>query len=813
MTASLSAQTHVKGQVVDSLSSEPISFATLGVYPSNNPKQIVKAMALDENGKFDFIIPNKGNYILDIQYVGKESIKKEISIAEEKNLNVGIIKMVDLENELGEVTVTATKPLVKVEIDKLVYNMEEDPEAKTNSAFEMLRKVPMVTIDGEDNIELKGSSSYKIFINGKPSNMIASNPKDVLKGMPASTIKNIEVITEPGAKYDAEGLAGIINIITTTQTSMQGYTVTLNGRVDTRGGFGGGTFFTTKVGKLGITGNYSYYDYKNPRGTNESLREEFNSDNERYLKRNGSNKYDGHGQYGSGELSYEVDTLNLITFGFNRNQGSSNSKSDNISLMLDKDNQRYYEYSLASKSKNTYGNTSFNLDYQNTAASNKDRLFTISYRYSTSPNDVESNSNTQEVFNFPGDMKKQYSDGKTEEHTIQIDYTTPIYKSHIVETGVKYISRISKSNSGNSIWDETTNIWEDKPSVNDKFKHTQDIYSAYLGYKTKVKSFGFQTGVRYEGTDLKAKFPIDNKNNFKNDYSNFVPSVNLSYSLTPTKTLKASYNMRIYRPGIYQLNPFVNTSDTSYISKGNPDLKAVKSHDLGLNFSSFSSKLQLNTSLSYNFSNNDIQSFTTLEDGISTQSYDNIGKMQNVNLFTYFSWSLTSRLKLNSNTSIRYKDLKANNNLNLKNHGFEGSAFGGLQYQVPNMFKKDAKSLVNLSLNGGWGSRRVSLMGKGSSFYYYVVSLNKSFLNDKMTVRAYSVMPFNKDRTFENNDRTNQYSSFSKSTFKVGQFGFSISYRFGEMKTQIKKAKRGINNDDAMSSGGGEGGQQGGGEG
>lgn len=807
------SQTRIKGQVVDSISSEPISFATLGMFSKDNPNEVIKGLALDENGKFNFEIQQQGDFTVVIQYVGKNALKKDINVTTQKIIDLGILKMSSQDNMLGEVSVTASRPLVSVEIDKLVYNMEEDPESKTNSAFEMLRKVPMVTIDADDNIQLKGSSSYKIYMNGKPSNMIANNPKDVLKGMPANTIKNIEVITEPGARYDAEGLAGIINIITFNQSAIQGYTASLNANVDNRGGFGGGAYFSTKIGKVGFTGNYNYYKYKNPWGDNYSLREDLTDPTKKYLKRTGSNKYNGDGQYGSGELSYEIDTLNLITVGFNRYQGSGDSRSRNLSLMTDISDARVYEYNLISRDENTYGNTALNVDYQNTAASNKDRFLTISYRFSNSPNDWKGNSQTENIFNFKEDQTHQYTDGKTNEHTVQIDYTLPIKKIHTIEVGLKYIARISESNNGYSFLNDKTNVWEDKTSVNDKFKHSQNIYSAYLSYKVKFKKkYGFQAGLRYEGTDLKAKYPLGDNMNFKNNYSNLVPSVNLSYMLSQTKTLKANYNMRIYRPGIGQLNPFVNSSDTNYIRKGNPDLTAVKSHSFGLTFSSFSQKLQFNTSFNYSFSNDDIESVTTLKDGVSIQTYDNIGKSQNVNLYTYFSWSITNKLKFYSNVGLGYADIKTNNKeLNLSNHGFQSNIYGGLQYQVPNIFKKDAKPLFTFSMNGGGGSGWVSLMGKSSSYFFYSMSVNKALLNDKLNIRAYASNPFTKYRTNKNNQSTDTFVLHSRSQFKSQRFGISVSYRFGEMKAQIKKTKKGINNDDALSTGtgGGDGGGQG----
>ena len=238
----------IKGQVVDSLTNETIPYATVR-FAEKSDSTLLKAFATDDNGKFQFSINKAGEYVLSVEYLGKNPIEKNIIIDEQKALDLGKILMTDNSQLLSEVVVSAQKPLVQVDLDKIVYSMESDPEAKTSNLLEMLKKVPLVTVDGNENVQLKGSSNFKIYLNGKPSNMIMRSPKDVLRSMPANTVKDIQVITDPGAKYDAEGVTGIINIITQTNTSMGGYTATLNGRANSRG-FGGGVYLSMKYGKV-----------------------------------------------------------------------------------------------------------------------------------------------------------------------------------------------------------------------------------------------------------------------------------------------------------------------------------------------------------------------------------------------------------------------------------------------------------------------------------------------------------------------------------------------------------------------------------
>jgi len=805
----------VKGQVTDSLTNETIPYATIKIAATDNPANVIKAVASDDNGKFSFTMNKAGKYLFQSEFIGKKTFSQEIEIGDKKVLDMGKIIMSDDSQALNEVVVSAQKPLVQVDLDKITYSMESDPESKTNNVLEMLKKVPMVTVDGEENIQLKGSSSFKIYMNGKPSNMISNNPKDVLRSMPANTVKDIQVITDPGAKYDAEGVTGIINIITQKNSSMGGYTANVNARVDDRGGFGGGAYLTMKVGNLGFNGGYNYYQWKQPTSsmfsTTEDLRNTPDANAYKYLNRNGNNKYNGNGQYGSGELSYEIDTLNLINVGFNRYYGESKSRTNWYNEMWDIDRNLSYKYDQNGFGKNNYGGTDLNADYQRTFKK-KDQLLTASYRLSINPNDSESEVN---IDNGVGVLppyaydNRQFTDADMKEHTFQVDFVTPFGKVHSVEAGAKYIIRINQSNSGMDNLN-ADGSWSPLEKFYTEFRHEQDILAAYGGYNAKFKKWGLKTGLRYEATWLSAEYPKNTDQNFKADYSNLVPSATLTYQLKPTQNIRLGYNMRISRPGIYQLNPYQNTSDPSFITIGNPGLDAVKSHSINSNYGFFTPKINLNINVSYNFENNGIERITTREDGVSTTIFDNIGKRKSVNFSAYVNWSITDKLRLYSNMWGGYNDIKSNLEAstlsekfqNVSNSGFNGSIYGGAQYSFPKAFK--------IYANGGIMSPYIGLENKGSSFSFHSFSASKGFLNERLTFRGYIQNPFQKDREFKNEQISPIFYSETTTNRRMRSFGVSVSFRFGEMKAQIKKTQRKISNDDGMGGGQSEGGQGGG---
>lgn len=807
----------IKGQVVDSLSNETVPYATLSIALANAPQKAIKLLACDDDGKFATTLKQPGTYIMSMQSLGKMPAVKRFTLSEsKKSLNLGKLFMNDDTQQLKEVTVVAQKPLVTVEVDKISYSLEDDPEAKTNNALEMFRKVPMVTVDGEDKIQLKGSSNYKIYMNGKPSNLLSGeNASDVLKSMPASSIKNIEVITDPGSKYDAEGVGGIINIIT-AKNALQGYTGTVRANASSLGSFGAGGYVSLKVGNLGLTANYGYNNRNSPWNDSQSERfsdkDELANDRPTHLIENGRSKNKGPFQYGYLEASYEIDTLNLISVGANLFRGKSKNYSELDAVLNPFDgttellNSPIYRYHRNTVSEPTFGSTDLNVDYQH-STSKKDELLTVSYRFSQSPNDSESKTELSDVLTYYQSdeyPKWNINDASTIEHTGQVDYTTPLFNKQTLEAGVKYINRQNKSNTLEQIYNDSTKIWEDHSKDNSQFHHTQHIYSAYLGYLIRINKFGIKAGVRAEGTSLRARFDRNTDLNFSSDYFDVVPNATLTYQMGMSSQFRLGYNMRIQRPGIWYLNPYINDENPQFISQGNPNLDSEKSNTVNLNYSNFTQKFSINASLSYTFVDNSIERYTFTADfpaddprsqynGALWSTYGNIGKKQQVGMFLYGNWSPNTWFRIYMNGGLDYTDLKASS-LGMSNNGISGRIFAGSQFTLPKDFR--------INLNGGYFSPWVMLQGKQSPFYFAGLNVSKDFLQKKLSVSLGANNPFWKTMKHEMTTTGDDFKNVSTNWRSAREFRFSISYRFGTMKGQIKKVRRGISNDD--SKGGGE---------
>lgn len=822
----------IKGVLLDSLTQEGEPYATIRITKKGVPDKAVKMAVTGANGKFQekLNVP-AGDYAISISSIGKAPVVKDFTLKPStKIIDLGTLYSSEANNELKGVEVVAQKPLVKVDVDKIEYNIEDDPDSKSNSILEMLRKVPLVTVDGEDNVQVNGSSSFKIHVNGKPNNMMSNNPKEVLKSMPANTIKYIEVITSPGAKYDAEGVGGILNIVT-VGGGFEGYTATFRGNVSNNGA-GAGTYAMVKQGKMTISVNYNY-DYNNsPRSYSDNYRENYEpgARDEKFLESQSSSKSKGNFQHGNLEASYEIDTLRLLTAAFGMYGGSNESDNNGNTVMYRTNHEDVaYRYRTDSRNKNSWYSINGNIDYQRTSRKNKQRMLTLSYKINTQPQTDNSKNVYLDI--FPDEQKEElaerlrlenyHSDGKTNtmEQTFQVDYTTPIGKLHTIETGAKYIFR--RNSSDNALYEaaggsDNYAYNEDRSS---EYRHLNHILSAYAGYTLKYKDFSFKPGVRYEQTIQRVKYIVGPGEDFHTNYSDWVPSVSLGMKIGKTQNLRVGYNMRIWRPGIWNLNPYFNNQDPMSISQGNPDLKSEKNHAFDIAYSNFSAKFNINVSLRHSFGNNGIERVSRLitnengeifddnpehmaPNGAMYSTYDNIGKNRDTGLSLYLNWNASPKTRIYVNGRGSYRDLKSEAQ-GLHNYGWNVSCHGGIQHTLP--------LKIRLSLNGGGSTPYISLQGKGSGYQYYSIGLNRSFLkDDRLTLNLYCNNIFEKYRTYNSHTKGDNFISKSSGKYPNRYVGFSIGYRIGELKASVKKAARSINNDDVK---GGEGGGNAGGGG
>ncbi len=793
----------VTGIVADNLG-ETIPYATVSATQGD---KTVRRMAADVDGKFVIELPQGKEYTLTITSVGYAPYSSEIKIPTTALYDLGTI-ILRADTELAEVVVEAQKPLIKSDAEKITYDVTADPEADNKTLLDMMRKVPLVTVDAEDNVQLNGASDFKILINGKESSMMKNNMKDVLKSMPANSVKDIQVITSPSSRYDAEGSGGIINIVTTRE-ELKGFTGSVTAHGSLQGSFGGNVYLAGQYKKFTASLNYSggrfrNYQYTDNRGYNYD-----NPDLYQTIMTSDGKELDIVGQYHfiSFESSYELDSLNLFSLGVTGNIGQHNASGNILNETYSQSGSLVSHYIDRIGQQGLWGGVTGNIDYQHSFGK-RDHTLTASYRYEYNPNGsayMDSILIDDEWLNAPFEGQRNENDSHAQEHTAQIDYVNPINDTHSIEGGAKYIVRLNHSNDDYQMLNG--GLWQ---SIDQQqmLEYTQQILALYVGYGFKKSNWGFRLGGRYEATWIDAVLDKAGQHvTFGEPYGNFVPYAAINYNIDPMQTLRLSYTQRINRPGIGYLSPFEQWMSPVRVQYGNPNLKPEVSHTITAAYSIFKGVFNLNMQWTSRIANNSIQSyeFVDAKTGIYHDTYGNIGHTQSHGMSVYVSGQVTPKFNYSVNLGAYYKIYDAPT-LNMKNSGWQANAGANINWM--------AWKGGSISAYGGIGSPWIGLQSSGSlPWYYYGLGISQRFLNDKLKVTLSANNPFTKYNRWRGETQGENFYSISEGGNRARNLQLSVTYTFGKLDAQVKKVNRGIVNEDLMNASQGQGGGgQGGGQ-
>ena len=778
----------IRGLISDSASHKALTFITVNLM--NDPNTVLKADYSKTDGSFSFTGLEAKNYSLAIVGVGYKTrrIPLELTDSLKKAVELGIVTLSPDVVGLTEVVVTGTKQIVKQEIDRITYDLQADPESKVVNVLEMMKKVPLLSLDADNNILMKGNSDFKILINGKPSSMMERNYKDILRSMPASSIERIEVITSPPANYDAEGLAGIINIITTKKLD-NGYNVSVN--VSERfltGGPGVGGSVSAKLGKFGISafGGANLYTNLPIRGGIQRITTGLQPTN---LLQDGNTESKSRTAYIGYEMSYELDTLNLISAQFNLNGNKSDGNTVQTSVLMSSD-VRLQGYNLENKSTGNGNGMDAALNYQRGFRSDKNRLLTFSYRYFSYENQQNNDLSINNRVNYTMPDYRQVNEQRFSEQTFQVDYVHP-FKKHQLETGLKGILRDNKSDFQYAIADSGTHQYVINSTLSNQFRNTQNVFGAYMTYQYSLKNWGVKAGIRIEETVIDANF-ISVNSSVKRTYFNLIPSVSVSRKFKNNSGLNLGYTQRIQRPGIYQLNPFVDRSNPNFERTGNPDLRPALVNDIQVVFNG-TGKIPLNMGLGFTFFRDLIFPVAVYDSTtkITSTSYGNTGTAKLPNLYVNLNYSITKKWNVSANTRAAYGMVQGLvNGTLIKNEGLMYNLAFSTNYRLP----KDWRLTANLNLNG----RGINLQGTTNSMISSSFSVNKDLIKDKVSVAGSINNPF---RKYRENLTSTFGPDFQQTNYRwdyFRSFNFSLNYKFGKLNESIKKNKRGIRNDDVQ---------------
>ncbi|MGZ3883710.1 MAG: TonB-dependent receptor domain-containing protein [Bacteroidia bacterium] len=784
----------ISGKVVDSLNAQAVEYATISLVTQDD-KKVVNGGTTDDKGVFKLDGIPDGNYRLLVYFIGYQTATlNNITISKNAStVSLGNIRLVNRQTMLKEVTVEAEKSLIENKIDKLVYNADKDVTSQGGVATDILKKVPQVAVDADGNVELQGNSNIRFLINGKPSGIFGSNIADVLQSIPASQIQSIEVITSPGARYDAEGTGGIINIILKKSTA-QG----INGNVSVTAATrleNGSLNLSARKGKFGMSAFLSG-NGQLPSVTLNTLDRE--SQTTKLLQSGQTNFSRAGAQTGLG-FDWSLNAKNSLSGGVNYNYflNSSTGSSNRQSITTDSSGTTLSDISnLLNSQNNFHSNTiDWNLNYKKTFAKEDQELDVLYNAYNT----MNYNYYLQTQKFVAPDSLFAGSNGKNPgtdmQHNIAINYTQPLGKSVSFETGLKTVLGQLNSKSDVYLLNPYTGDYNYSSAQSSQIDYRRNIFAGYVSTTIKTKVLDVKAGCRYEYTDTKAAFSNSGNVPLK-PYGIFIPSAIVSHTFKNNHSLKFSYSYRIQRPDYRDLNPFVNASDPRNLTTGNPSLTPETTHNFELGYNSYFKKgTSLNVALFARNNYDDIQAYTyyyssykvgdSTYKNVSVTTRENIGKEYNFGLNVYFSLPVKSKLNLRSNISAfqRYIINKIDPGLDIS--GFNYRVNLTASYQITPTFIAE--------VFGNFNSPRINAQGKQPSFTTYNIAIRKQFFNKKASIAFTATNPFNKYISQKTETTGTNFTLNSLRQLPYRSFGINITYKFGKLEFKKEKAPEDVN--------------------
>jgi len=773
----------VSGKVLEAVSKQPIEYATISII-NDSTKKVINGAVTDKKGNFIIEKIYKGKYIIRVEFLGYTDFTKNISINADQIITE--ILIAKKTNTLADVTVTSNKHVIENKIDKLVYNVEKDITSQGGVATDALKKIPMVTVDADGNVELLGNSSIRFLIDGKPSAIFGNSVADALQSIPNSQIQSIEVITSPSAKYDASGTGGIINIIL-KKNKIEGFNGNINLSAGTRLE-NGSVNINWKKKNFGISAYYSgnaQLEAVTPNGMDRVTT--ITSGSNRLLQVSDANFSRNSYKSGIG-LDWAVskkDNIN-VNFGYNHFGNQSNGIIHQTAIQYDIAGNELSNINSLRNYTNQFSVHTFDNSFAYKRKLKKEKQeIEFSYSGSFDRNNTyydQSQYYATSSTAFAG--AHSFNPGKENELNFSVDYTQPVKKDVLIETGLKTVLQSIISNAdvfmlnaatGNYIIDTTQSYSSD---------YRRRIYAGYVSATFSLfNSLDIKTGMRYEYTTSNTSY--SNAANVSiPDYHNWAPSFVISHSFNNRQTIKFAYSYRIERPDFRDLNPFMNLSDPHNISTGNPNLQPEIGNNFELGYNkSFEDGTNINILFFFQRNSPDIKPFITYYPTykIGDSTYTDVTVTSRANI--------SSEIKAGTNISmslVMNKHLTIRPNLQIFNRSMDNpfetpshtSSFGfraniNATYVFNNQWTAEAFGNYNLGMK--W-------QGRQPNMYSYTLAARKQIFHNKGSIGVVIVNAFNQYihqgiLSIANNLVTNSYRDIP-----YRSFGISFTYKFGKLK-------------------------------
>ncbi|MDB5006568.1 MAG: TonB-dependent Receptor Plug Domain protein [Mucilaginibacter sp.] len=800
----------ISGTLVDSVTKKPLDYASIGLYRSGG-KSPITGVITDEKGNFRLDGIHPGSYKLSITFIGYPTkvIDPIVTTDSKPDKSLGSVFVAPSSKLLKEVVVTGQANLIENHIDKIVYNAEKDLTATGGNASDVLQKVPMVSLDLNGNVAIRGDQNVKVLINGKPSGATSASLSDVLKTIPAAQIKSIEVITSPSAKYDAEGSAGIINIIT-KQTNISGFSGSISGGFGTRQNNGNLNLnynknrFSLSINAGGnltwpqtsITNFYQHFQH-------DTVNTEQSSSGTSLVKR--------YGTISSVTANYDFNAYNELSSTFRYNKGGFNTNTSTSSSKIDHYHLDTTGYTTNGLGHNSIGGFDWTLDY--THKFNKDGthniIFSGEWSHSSIVTDF-SNQFTPEILT----NQQENINGLNNEYTLQADYTLPVNKILKIEVGGKEILRRLSANSQAFNPDGDTFVYD--PLKSSTYDYNQDVTAGYSVLTfTLPKSYSILAGLRVENTNIHGNPQSAGDTSltpFNSNYLVYIPSLTVQKQLSSTQTIKLSYSKRITRPSLTFLDPYLNTTNPLAESKGNPALSPEISQSIELNYNTFIKSSLINASVYYRHITGVIENLATPIPDINGLSGT---------LTQYRNADVNNSWGFNFFTSVNpIKMLTVRTNINVYTYSpspyeeystFFTNTQTKLQYNIFLSVSANLPKDLVAELFAVENSPRYTLQGQSPSFSILGFGLKKQIMKKKASIGLNTLEPFNKYKNFDSSTTSTGFSQTSHFAFPFRSVGLTFSYSFGKLTFANPKPKKGDVDEEKQDQSGSPGGAPSGG--
>jgi outer membrane receptor for ferrienterochelin and colicin len=805
--------TRIIGVAKDLKTGQPVGYATAALYKTGTDVSTAGAVA-DGDGVFYITGFTTGTYELQLSFLGYETVKRTVNVnSVESDINLGEIAMSDEGVALQEVTVQGQRELIEERVDRTIYKAENDKTTAGGDATDVLRRVPMLSVDLDGNVSMRGSANILVLIDNRPSAIAASSIADALRQIPADEIKAVEVITSPSARFDAEGTSGVINIVT-KKNNLQGMTLNINSGAGLRGS-NLGLQGSARKGKMGFSlGGFGRAGY-NILGSfeNQQITNGASGNTTRTLQSADTKRQEIFGRYNFG-VDYEINKFNFITGAVNFGIRNSENWQENFMTQSFLNNVLRAQQNREINTLDNSNSVDVSLNYTKTFEKRgKELSFLTLYSLNNRENSFTNTlfeEDMEEIFS----RLKNLNPSKNEEFTVQVDYVNPINEkgTQIIEYGAKNILRRAYSDFAYFQAEGANGAFVEleDPTLSNEFSYDQNVTAGYLSYTLQfLKNYTLKPGLRYEYTTINADFKTEFEAEIPS-YGTLVPSLNASRKLKNGNMIKAAYNRRIQRPSLRFLNPNIEASNPQQLSQGNPTLDPELTDNYELGYSTFIKGTTLNFTGFYRNTTGSIQAIRDVRtDGIIFTSFENIGREQALGTNLFFNVNLNNKLSLNGGMDLFYSML--DNGLTdpkfaAQNEGFviSGRMFGN--YTLP----KDWQIQVFTFARG----RQVQLQGTSGGFAAYGLNFNKQ-LKEKRGSLGFGAENFlMKEFVIRNEIVTPTILQNSTNRIQNLNFKINFTYRIGKMSLdQTPRRRKSINNDDLKDGeGGGQGeNQQGGG--